>query len=249
MIFDFFKKDDDDIQFLDSTRAAYNHYPPVLAKTLKPLREYQENKFGSYNFPQCPGMYDYARYGYIIPAWSNIHIKANKAGVVAFTGSKGEDQQKRRSTPFMQPLPMDKSIIDGAFELQDDVPLTVFNVGGPWKVHGKGNISGLLLPAYYHNNLLDNLYMYPGIVDYNGFTTINFIFTAKRKCEITINAGEPLIHFIPFITNKNIKASYGPINETKKDYDQCIKWFHQLNFYRKYYMIRKKFSLRKNYEE
>jgi hypothetical protein len=91
--------------------------------------------------------------------------------------------------------------------------------------------------------------MYPGIVDYNGFTTINFICSPRRKCEITINAGDPLIHFIPFITSKNITASYGPITEAKKDYDDCIKWFHELNFYRKYYMIRKKFSIRKNYKE
>jgi len=249
MIFDFFKKEQDDIQFLDSTKAAYNHYPPILAKELKPLKTYQEAKYEKYNFPQCPGMYDYARHGYIIPAWSNFHIKANKAGVVAFTGSKGEDQQKRRHTPFMQPKPMDPTIIDGAFKVYDDIPLAVFNFGGPWKVHGKGNISGLLLPAIYHNNFFEDLYMYPGIVDYNGFTTINFICSPRRKCEITINAGDPLIHFIPFITSKNIKASYGPITDTKNDYDQCIKWFNELNFYRKYYMIRKKFSIRKNYKE
>jgi hypothetical protein len=48
---------------------------------------------------------------------------------------------------------------------------------------------------------------------------------------------------IPFITNKDIVASYGPASKEQDDYSKILKWFHELNFYRKYYMIRKKYKI------
>lgn len=243
-MFNLFKKNKPDLEFVDTSRMVYPHYPPVLAKDLKPLKEHQENKFQEYNFPKCPGMHDYSRVGYIIPAWSNFHIKTNKAGSVALVGNCGEDSKKRQ-TPLGQPKNMDVTITDGLFQLQDGISPCVWNFPGPWKIHGRGNISALVMPAFYHSKFLDNLYVYPGIVDYKGFTTINFICSAKRECEIEIKAGEPVLHVIPFITDKDIVATYGPATEEQEDYSKIIKWFHEMNFYRKYYMIRKKYKLLK----
>ena len=241
-MFNFFKKDKPDLEFLDTTRVVYPHYPPILAKDLKPLKEHQEKKFQEYNFPKCPGMHDYSRVGYIIPAWSNFHIKANKGGCVALVGNPGEDSNKRQ-TPLGQPKNMDVTITDGLFELQDGIQPSIWNFPGAWKVHGHGNISALVMPAFYHSNFLDDLYVYPGIVDYKAFTTINFICSPKRECEVEIKAGEPILHVIPFITNKDIVATYGSATQEQEDYSKVIKWFHEMNFYRKYYMIRKKYRL------
>ena len=120
-MFNWFKKDDIDFKFLDVEGGiVYPHYPPVLAKDIKPLKEFQENKYGEYKFPGCPGMHDYARLGYIIPAWSNIHIKANKAGFMGVVGSVGEDNQKRGTT-LKQPQNMDPAITDGLFEINGGV--------------------------------------------------------------------------------------------------------------------------------
>lgn len=240
-MFNLFKKDKPDLEFADASEVVYPHYPPILAKDLKPLKEHQEKKFGDYNFPKCPGMHDYARMGYIIPAWSNFHIKANKAGCVAFAGSSGEDAKKRQ-TPLGQPQRMADDITDGLFEL-NGVDSCVWNFPGAWKVHGNGNVSALVMPAFYHSKFLDDLYIYPGVVDYNRFTTINFICSPKRECEVEIKAGEPLLHVIPFITNKDIVASYGPASKEQINYSKLLKWFHESNFYRKYYMIRKKYKI------
>lgn len=245
-LFKKFKDSEPDLYFADGYDCVYPHYPIMLAKDLKPLKEYQENKYQDYMFPGCPGMHDYARLGYIIPAWTNFHIKANKAGVVAFAGSDGENRQKR-TTPFSQPQPMDIRITDGLFQT-DGVPSVTYNFPGAWKVFGKGNISALILPAFFHSKFLDDLYVYPGVVDYKDFTTINFICSAKRECEVEIKAGEPVLQVIPFITNKSIVASYGNSTREQKDYSKAIKWFHESNFYRKYYMIRKKFYLTKKEE-
>jgi hypothetical protein len=83
------------------------------------------------------------------------------------------------------------------------------------------------------------------VVDYNGFTTINFICSAKKNTEVFIQAGEPILHVIPFITNREFKAQYGSAKQEDVDFAKCVKWFHSTNFYRKYYMIRKKFKIDK----
>lgn len=237
-----FKNQKEDLEFVDESGIVYPHYPPVLAKTIKPLKEQQEKKFGQYTFPGCPGMHDFARLGYIIPAWTQINIKANKAGCVAQVGNVGEDNNKR-ATPLKQPAPMAIDITHGMFELQDGIEMSVWNCSGPWKIFGHANISTLILPAWFHANFLDDLHVYPGVVDYRGFNTINFIFSPKRKCEIIIKAGDPLLHVIPFITHKTIVASYGNGTQEQRDSVKVLKWFHESNFYRKYYMIRKKFEL------
>lgn len=239
-MFNFFKDETPDLQFTDKTRIVYPHYPPVLAKDLKPLKKHQEEKYNEYLLPKCPGIHDYSRLGYIIPAWSKFHIKANKAGSFAFVGSAHEPG---RATPIGQPRTMDVTIVDGAVEFQDGISPSIWNFPGAWALHGKGNVSALVLPAFYHSDFLDDLFVYPGIVDYKGFTTINFVCAPKRQCEIVINAGDPVLHVIPFITNKDFVASYGPATDRQNDASRVVKWFHELNFYRKYYMIRKKFKL------
>lgn len=247
-MFNWFRKNDIDFKFADNVEdTIYLHYPPVLAKDIKPLKEFQEKKYGEYKFPGCPGMHDYSRLGYIIPAWSNIHIKANKAGTVVMAGSTGEDAVKR-STVVKQAQQMANDITDGVYNPEGGVANSIWNLPGAWRIHGYGKVSCLILPAFFHSNFLDDLYVYPGVVDYNGFTVINFIFSAKRPCEIEIKAGDPLLHVIPFLTNKDIVASYGPSTKIEKDVGKVPKWFHESNFYRRYYMIRKKFKLVKEFE-
>lgn len=245
-MFNFFKKRDDaDFKFVDTLGVFYNHYPPVLAKDLKPLKEHQEEKFGDYKFPGCPGMHDYSRMGYIIPAWTDFHIKANKAGTITVVGNLGEDA-KKRGTAAAQPQPMSPDIVDGLFNIQDNVKPTIYNFPSPWKVFANKNLSCLLLPAYFHSNFLDDLYVYPGVVDYKGFTVLNFICSPKRPCEIHIKAGDPILHVIPILHDKEMVASYGPSTTDQKYYWKQLKWFHEKNFYRRYYMLRKKYKLFKD---
>lgn len=243
----FGKKDVADLTFYDMSPESiiYSHYPPMLAKDVKPFfKKEQEDNTETYNFPGCPGMHDFSRIGYIIPAWSDFHIKSNKAGTVAMIGSRGEDSQKR-GTPLKQPQNMATNITQGLFEYKDGVKPHVWNFPGAWTVRSSTTASALVLPAYFHSNFLDDLYVYPGVVDYNGFCTINFICSAKRPCEVLIKAGDPILHVIPFITTRDFIADYGPTTQEHVHYSKLLKWFHTLNFYRKHYMIKKKFRLSK----
>lgn len=224
-----------DIEFIDTTRLAYQMHPVQLAKPIRP-HFYKESmdKHGQYHFAKCPGMIDLKNYGYIIPAWDDIHIKSNKAGTVVHVGGN-------RGTNFAKPRPMAVNVVEGIFK-PEDVPIQPWHVGSPWAIHVHNkNMSAALLPAFYHSPFLDDLYVYPGLVDYGKFTTVNFIFSCKRPCELTIKVGTPLLQVLPF-ESKHIKAGYGPADDYQKDFSKSI-YSSTKQFYRKYIMHDKKASL------
>lgn len=243
-MFNFFKKSDVHFKFADSSGVGfYTRYPPVLAKDLKPMREHQEKKYGEYKFPGCPGMHDYSRMGYIIPAWVNFHIKANKAGTIVIAGTRGVEGLKRPNLATF-PTKMETDFVDGSSYSKKPEHFSIYNCGGPWKIITKKEISLLVLPALYHSNFLDDVDVFPGVVDYkNTFAEMNFIISPKRECELEIHAGDPILHVIPFVTKETIVASYGRTTQYENDFIQQPKHFHETSFYRRYSSIKKKFKL------
>lgn len=240
----FWKKDLPDIQFADVTRIAYTMHPIELAKDVKPhFYNHQMATYGKYLFAHCPGMIDLAQYGYIIPAWDDIHIISNKAGTSVYLGGS-----KKRQSPFQAPRPMDPKISDGIFKPEYDGLAQPVHLGCPWAVVvRKKNISAFILPATYHSPFLDDLYVYPGVADYGKFTTVNFIFAAKRECRLTIKAGTPLLHVVPFEAN-GIRAGFGPANDYEKDMNNSI--FATANqWYRKYVKRSKPTTLFESYDQ
>jgi hypothetical protein len=183
-------------------------------------------------------MMDYKNYGYIIPAWDEINIIADSTGALVFLGEKST----KRPQLFPKAKKMDRSLADGIFEVKDGVPLEVWHLATPWTVQVKNkNMSACIVPAFYHSNFLDDLYIYPGIVDYGNFTHLNMIFSVRRKCKITIPAGAPLLQVMPF-ESKNVRTVYGPVDDHEKDKNNSyISTTTQ--FYRKYVMFDKSSKL------
>jgi|TARA_S200002703_G_scaffold125223_1_gene111441 hypothetical protein len=236
----FFKKEKD-IEFVDVSRNAYLDFPVHLAKDVEVIgKEERIEKVGSNIFAQCPGMIDYAKLGYIIPAWVDIHIKANKAGTICKIGS-----EKRGARGFLEPRKMNSDIVLGIISPQDDVPLTVFHVGAPWNIFTNKNISALILPANYHSNIFQCLHVWQGVVDYKNFHTANFIFSPTKKCEVHIKAGDPLLHVIPFL-NTNLIGGYGPGTEQQLDESRNQILNGDSQYYRKFLSVKKLFKLDKN---
>lgn len=234
------------LEFVDSSRLVFASLPIQLAKDVPVNSKKMHDESGEkFKFPICPGTFDYSRLGYIVPSWSDFHIKVNRAGCSTVVGGNG------KPASFKMPMPMDASIVKGLFKLHDGIDLRPFNLNSPWKIFSNDkDISALLLPAWYHSDpeFLDNFYLYPGIVDYNTFHTMNVIFAPKRKCEYTIKAGDPLLHIIPFY-NKPIVCGYGPPTieqESLIKYDPTV---HESNFYRKNHMTKKSFKIEQTKEE
>jgi hypothetical protein len=214
------------------------HFPVQLAKDVKPRPYYEQKDLKKYKFSQCPGMFDYSTLGYIIPAWTDIHIMANKAGSVASMGSKD------RGNRGFKIERMDESFIQGAFKPIDDIPTSVFKFESPWKIFSSRDVSVMLMPAIYHSDFLDDLFIWPGVVDYNKFHTSNLILSPKRTCKVHIKAGEPLLHAIP-IHNKYISAGYGPGNDFQVDCTKNEIPGDNKQYYRKFLRINKDFQLSK----
>jgi hypothetical protein len=181
-------------------------------------------------------MLDYARMGYIIPAWTDIHILANKAGVSYRVGSE------KRGNPFAPGRLMDPSIVDGVLDPEDDVPLTVLHFGAPWSIFAAKGIAAFLMPATYHSNFLDDLMVFPGVVNYDKFHTANFICAPRRTCDVRIRAGDPLLHVVP-LRVEDIKGGLGPANIEQQGALISQIYTGDSQVYRKMYRTVKKFTL------
>lgn len=230
-------KEENDIEFIDYTRLIYQRYPVKMAREVspRPVKTQQKNS-GKFLMAHCPGIIDYAQLGYIVPAWVDMHIKANKAGVTAFIGS-----ERRGTHGFIPPERMDARLVEGLFET-DNVPVAPIKFSSPWKIFAKKNVSAILAPAIYHSMFLDDLFVFPGVVDYENFHVSNFICAPKRECEVHIKVGDPLLQVIPF-KNLDITAGYGP--GTEAQVDSCMNEIpgDDTQYYRKFLRVPKVFQL------
>lgn len=235
----FFKKKEKDIQFVDKTRRAYLTHPIQRAKDVPVFfMEEQIKNTGKLNFIECPGITDLKNYGYIIPAWDDFNFFANESGCMITMGCE------RRDTNFIKPRRMDLNIARGIITPSDNIPFEVFHIDCPWNIiSNKTNLSALIIPPPFHANFHDSIHIYPGIVDYNKFTTANVILSIKKKCNMTIHAGEPLLQVLPFYNlNGGISAGYGPADDYQLDQLNSVVSSTK-QFYRKYVQIKKNMRL------
>lgn len=144
----------------------------------------------------CPGMFDYTQMGFILRAHTDIHIKVNKAGIAVRYGNMGILSPLEMD--MLKPANFDFSLVQGMIAQPDGAPRIAQKIPLPWAVFAKEGYSCHVLPALMHAQYLDKIFVYPGIVDYDKFHTINFVFTPLKECEFTIYAGEALLHLIPF---------------------------------------------------
>jgi hypothetical protein len=237
MIKNLFKDTTPSVRFA-AIHGAYNYSPVARIKLasdlsiqpdwLKKQKIYENSRD---KFLNCPGMADHLKAGYIIPAWETIKIKANRADTITIIDG-----------PNQRVEPMNHKLIDGIPPIESSVKLKVTKIVAPWSIFTKSGYSAYLLPAVYHSPFLKDLYVYPGIVDYDDFTVCNFIFTALRECEVEIPVGTPLLQVIPF---KRVDITAVSMRGTAVDRDKAAFQFPAKlkAAYRKFCHKRKKYTL------
>lgn len=183
-------------------------------------------------FENCPGMHDWMVHGYIIPAYTDIHIKANVAG----THVKVDAPLKN------PPGQMSNLVTAGLPPIEPSVKHEALKIPMPWAIFTKTGYSAHVLPAIYHSPFLRDLYVYPGIVDFDVFHTINFVFTPLRECEIFIQAGTPLLQVIPFKREK-VTAVCRKVTENEHDRLRFGYPTKVRAAYRKFFHKRKSFKM------
>lgn len=233
-----FKKDRvPDIRFVP-TRARPDIGAPVLTAKTAPRPDWLNKQASKppLKFAHCPGMWDYYQMGYILPAWCDIHVKVNKHGVsIRMEGSNHDDR--------FPAGPMDFSLVDGLFPIEDGIAKAVMKIPAPWAVITRPGVSALLLPATMHSNHTDKMAVYPGRVSYDkGFHTINVIATFLKECEFTIWAGEPLLQVVPIIDH-DWSAEVGPATPREEAESRFGFISRKIGHYRKLFHTKQKYNI------
>ena len=233
-----------DVKFADTTNRAYKFHPIQKAVNVEgSYKQKQIEKHGRETFVDCPGIFDYKSQGWIMTMWDEFKIYASDNATMAYAGS----QSRPADTPLPtngkrtgDPTSMSADITDG-IPIETECPvkrLQPLHFQSPWKIETDKDISLLLLPPIYHSNIVDDILIYPGVVDYSPtFGTINLICSPRRKGVFTIKAGTPILHIIPMV-KREYNAVCGPTNSGLYGAIASAK-----NFYRKYVMKRSKYNL------
>jgi len=211
--------------------AGYEIGQPVMrAMDVKPdwlvtqLKSAERNK--TPKFSSCPGMHDYFRSGYIIPAWEDFEIIVDKEKAEIIIGMGKTFVCK----PYER---MEYSVVAGAANIDEDIKPHALKLSCPWKVFTKPGYSAFVMPALFHSPFLRELFLYPGINDYDKYHTINVMFSPMKKMHIKIYAGTPLLHVIPY-KREDITAEVGLITHNELSEANFTYRTKAPGFYRKF---------------
>lgn len=237
-----------DVKFSDKTGQVYKQHPIQKAVNVEgSYKQAQLEKHGRETFVDCPGIFDYKSQGWIMTMWDEFKVYSSDNATMAYAGSDA----RKPALPLPEPereLPKKASTMSA--DITDGIPiesgcpvkrLQPLHFQSPWEVETEKDISLLLLPPIYHSNIVDDILIYPGVVDYGpNFGTINLICSPRRNGIVTIKAGTPILHIIPIVKGE-YNAFCGPAKRGALSPFATCK-----NFYRKYIMKRSKYNLEKS---
>ena len=196
----------------------------------------QKDRPAKEKFMNCPGMVDYMKSGYIVPAWCDFKIKATRQGTTIIKTGPAAAEYKDNQ-------PLDFKLVDNFTPIDKDekgkfvTPGLCNKMPVPWGVITKPGWSFYLIPAYYQNPFLKDLFMYPGVIDGDVFHQINWVFTALHEGEWEVSAGTPLLQIIPFkretITAISGKATVAEFDKHKYSFPSRIRAAYRQLFYQK----------------
>lgn len=239
------------IRFSDLSGQVFTVNPIVPARSVEPVyKKTQIEKYGTDKFVGCPGIFDYKNLGWIMPAWDDIKVYSSDRATMAYAGSKKRERnwkipQKVDYFDFKHAgSHMDPTMVDGV-PAAHECPvkhLQPLHFSSPWacEMFDDDIVSLLLMPPFYHSDIVNHVRVFPGVVDYNSqFDTMSVVLAPMTTGTFTIKAGTPLVHIIP-IDKRTYKATYGPakMNRMKGFKATCE------HFYRKYIMKKSKYELK-----
>ena len=165
----------------------------------------------------CPGVVDYFKSGFIIPAWRDFAIEINSGIPSVFPDG---------SADIHNPIQWDKG-----FEGYGHTKLV-----SPWRIKEKTGVNFLFTNTFWQKHL--HHYVIPnGIVNYKYQSTTNVNMLIPKNSypnKFVINAGDPLVQCIP-LSDKNIKIKMHVV--TPEEY--VSKDSYHFAFSGNYYKIKK----------
>lgn len=210
-------------------------FPPINSVDTYPqwFKSLPKNDFVNNNFVnavplktmrRCVGILDFFRYSFTLPLWSDVIINTDKESYSYFFAdnfSSIEMHNPRQHGNFISHYNHLKFVSPWLFFCKRDVKFLV--VQPSWN--------------FIDNQLFnENIFIVPGVVDfkYQHTTNVN-AFITKKKNELKLNAGTPLLNFFP-LTDKKIKIISHTI--TKQEFDS--KSFSNNRFLGSYILNKKR---------
>jgi len=156
---------------------------------------------------RCPGIFDFLRAGYIVPAWSDFLVRwdgTNNPAIFEESVAMKEISNKsftiQHSAYFENDINYEYPQAEGAPFLNDSCK-DILKLITPWCVDTSEGISLLFLQPYYHNST--DITIMPGMLDTdieyinNKHISIFLKINSPNK-DIFIERGTPLLQVIPF---------------------------------------------------
>jgi hypothetical protein len=168
---------------------------------------------------QCPGIFDLAKTGYIIPMWHDVLIETDGTGNYKWTIptsdivdlASGKDIISRQQTGVETLMPVKPWTVG---------PLLKINM--PWHIIAPKGVKFLMIPIPYPDNF--ELESSSGILDPGISSEINIqAYCNVPKGKFMIKAGQPLAQIIP-LSEKIFDLEVR--NATEKD----LKWVTKSKF-------------------
>ena len=158
---------------------------------IEPMSQQKPPKGKNGNMNVCPGILDYNSMGYMIRAWTEIHINQVDGGFQAHTNDREHDITEGRCgnlNPDLLP-----------WEYGDVCDPNVIKIELPWLIETPVGYSCIQTSPFYHNLDIEPFIMnHPGIVDTDGLHRLSWVFSVRHGEPFIIPRGTPLIQLIPF---------------------------------------------------
>ena len=139
---------------------------------------------------RCPGLIDFFKIGYVLPAWCDFHLEIGEDRAKTNTPGNAFPVNWHSPTQFQNFLPE---------HAKDQIKL-IFKPRNPWRVKTPKGISMLQLPMSYHYN--PDFYALTGIRDTYIYHDFNPQLIFSKSGKFFIKRGTPLAMYIPIITKQ-----------------------------------------------
>jgi len=205
-----------------------NEYMPKWVKSAREdYKAVAKKDLGGSHIMQCPGIFDLANYGYIVPMWHDVIVKTN-----------GDGQTFQWAAPRLEELEIDgiKSPVDvHGGDITKYMPKRHYSLKGvikfntPWRIIAPKNVKFLMIPIAYNDVSTYDASI--GILDPGLSNEVNIqVNWNVLNDEARIRAGQPLCQLIP-ITEKEFDFECRDANEQDRLWEQKKNFIMNMSFF------------------
>jgi len=206
---------------------ARNHIPQWWKDIKIPSKNNPEELNKNYGMKGCPGFIEYYKLGYIMPLWTDLTLYSAGKNREFETYAEPSDE-------FTKVDPHPPYEWSGMYNPKEYMH---FKIVGSWLFDCTHSIDWLFGPCHWSTDVLPKRLVIPtGHMNYKLFSATNIqMFMERGDDPVTLNAGMPMMHFIP-ITERNteIECIYDP-----EKYQYMMDKHTRFTFSRIYYKKKK----------